>query len=174
MFDLNFLRNFSSSRSIKRKRFDDEIVQYSLGMQPGQLNRVGRARRQSQTFAAASPSTANATPTVTSPSQTSNVYAFTEPIASATTPQSTVSAELPAIEIKTEPTHAPNNIPIASSPPAQIVASNANIVASIIPTKNGNVTSHAPAPVKQSTSLVTATEVSEQFVYLKYQLMFLT
>lgn len=41
---------FSSNRSIKRKRFDDEIVEYSLGIPPTQFNRVGRARTQSQTY----------------------------------------------------------------------------------------------------------------------------
>lgn len=37
----------SSQRSIKRKRFDDEIVQYSIGAQSAQLARI-RSRRQSQ------------------------------------------------------------------------------------------------------------------------------
>lgn len=36
----------SSQRSIKRKRFDDEIVQYSIGAQSSQLARI-RSRRQS-------------------------------------------------------------------------------------------------------------------------------
>lgn len=36
----------SSQRSIKRKRFDDEIVQYSIGAQSTQLARI-RSRRQS-------------------------------------------------------------------------------------------------------------------------------
>lgn len=41
----------SSSRSKKRKRFDDEIVEYSLGIPPTQLNRMGgRSRTQSQSF----------------------------------------------------------------------------------------------------------------------------
>ncbi|XP_055703053.1 microspherule protein 1 isoform X2 [Phlebotomus papatasi] len=40
----------SSSRSIKRKRFDDEIVEYSLGLTPTQINRVARTRTQSQSF----------------------------------------------------------------------------------------------------------------------------
>ncbi|GAB0096184.1 Microspherule protein 1 [Sergentomyia squamirostris] len=40
----------SSSRSIKRKRFDDEIVEYSLGLTPTQMNRVARARTQSQSY----------------------------------------------------------------------------------------------------------------------------
>lgn len=39
----------SSSRSIKRKRFDDEIVEYSLGFPPT-FGRLGRARTQSQSY----------------------------------------------------------------------------------------------------------------------------
>lgn len=45
------MQNFSSpssSRSIKRKRFDDEIVGYSLGIQPTQMNKFNRSRTQSQ------------------------------------------------------------------------------------------------------------------------------
>ena len=45
---------FSSSRFIKRKRFDDEIVEYSLGLPPQQLNRTGgvtsRSRTQSTSY----------------------------------------------------------------------------------------------------------------------------
>ncbi|KXJ68971.1 hypothetical protein RP20_CCG000783 [Aedes albopictus] len=40
----------SSSRSIKRKRFDDEIVEYSLGLQQAQLKNIGRTRTLSQTL----------------------------------------------------------------------------------------------------------------------------
>ncbi|XP_058831498.1 microspherule protein 1 [Topomyia yanbarensis] len=40
----------SSSRSIKRKRFDDEIVEYSLGLQQPQLKGVGRPRTISQSL----------------------------------------------------------------------------------------------------------------------------
>lgn len=47
----------SSSRSIKRKRFDDEIVEYSLGIPPTQINRVGRSRTASQSYVASSPGT---------------------------------------------------------------------------------------------------------------------
>lgn len=55
---------YSSSRSIKRKRFDDEIVQYSLGIPPAQLNRsTARTRTTSQTLVAASPNTTASTPT---------------------------------------------------------------------------------------------------------------
>lgn len=40
----------SSSRSIKRKRFDDEIVEYSLGLPQAQLKNVGRSRTLSQSL----------------------------------------------------------------------------------------------------------------------------
>lgn len=54
----------SSSRSIKRKRFDDEIVEYSLGLPPAQVSRLGnRARTQSQTLV--SPVTAATPPIIT-------------------------------------------------------------------------------------------------------------
>lgn len=50
-----FYLTFSSSRFIKRKRFDDEIVEYSLGLPPQQLNRAtggvtSRSRTQSTSF----------------------------------------------------------------------------------------------------------------------------
>ncbi|XP_055911268.1 microspherule protein 1 [Eupeodes corollae] len=40
----------SSSRSIKRKRFDDEIVEYSIGFPQSQQSRFGRPRTQSQSY----------------------------------------------------------------------------------------------------------------------------
>ncbi|XP_059618576.1 microspherule protein 1 [Phlebotomus argentipes] len=48
--DANDQKRRSSSRSIKRKRFDDEIVEYSLGLTPTQINRVARSRTQSQSY----------------------------------------------------------------------------------------------------------------------------
>ncbi|XP_070502054.1 microspherule protein 1 [Chironomus tepperi] len=53
----------SSNRSIKRKRFDDEIVEYSLGGLP-----QGRIRTQSQTLQASSVDTNSPTTTITVPS----------------------------------------------------------------------------------------------------------
>uniref|UniRef100_U5EYS7 Putative daxx-interacting protein n=1 Tax=Corethrella appendiculata TaxID=1370023 RepID=U5EYS7_9DIPT len=51
-FDLgNDQKRRSSSRSIKRKKFDDEIVEYSLGLTPG----TGRVRTQSQSAIFSSP-----------------------------------------------------------------------------------------------------------------------
>lgn len=47
----------SSSRSIKRKRFDDEIVEYSLGLAQAQLKNAGRSRTLSQSFIFGSPNT---------------------------------------------------------------------------------------------------------------------
>lgn len=81
-----FFRSCSSSRSIKRKRFDDEIVQYSIGIQSGQVNRIGRSRRQS-IASANTPTTSTAsssvipqllktpepTPPLTSPIQTNAI-----------------------------------------------------------------------------------------------------
>lgn len=44
-------RPFSSSRSIKRKRFDDEIVEYSINLQSrSDQSRSGRVRTTSQTY----------------------------------------------------------------------------------------------------------------------------
>lgn len=54
---INIFVCYSSSRSIKRKRFDDEIVEYSLGIPPAQISRVGRSRTTSQSFVASSPGT---------------------------------------------------------------------------------------------------------------------
>lgn len=56
----------SSSRSIKRKRFDDEIVEYSLGIPPTQMNRIGRSRTQSQSYITtfAEPTTPLVTPPI--------------------------------------------------------------------------------------------------------------
>ncbi|XP_053683452.1 microspherule protein 1 [Sabethes cyaneus] len=63
-FDLsNDQKRRSSSRSIKRKRFDDEIVEYSL--QQPQLKTVGRPRTISQSFGFGSPTAPASTSTAT-------------------------------------------------------------------------------------------------------------
>lgn len=91
----------SSQRSIKRKRFDDEIVTYSLGIQPGQVNRVGRARRQSQTFVVGSPSSVSTTTAVNTPSQVVSGSVPIETVVAPSTPQLTSAIELPIEEPKT-------------------------------------------------------------------------
>lgn len=96
-FSLQFC---SSQRSIKRKRFDDEIVTYSLGIQPGLVNRVGRARRQSQTFVVASPSNVSTTTAVNTPPQLVSASVFTETVVAPSTPQLTSAIELPIEEPK--------------------------------------------------------------------------
>lgn len=75
----------SSSRSIKRKRFDDEIVQYSVGIQSGQVNRIGRFRRQS--VASVNIPTASTASTPASP----QVLKTSEATVSITTPVSTTA-----------------------------------------------------------------------------------
>lgn len=95
-----FLQFCSSQRSIKRKRFDDEIVTYSLGLQPGQVNRVGRARRQSQTFVVASPSHVSTTIAVNTPPQLVSASVFTETVVAPSTPQLTSAIELTIEEPK--------------------------------------------------------------------------
>lgn len=45
-----FVYIYSSQRSIKRKRFDDEIVEFSLGIPPTPYRIAGRSRTQSQTY----------------------------------------------------------------------------------------------------------------------------
>lgn len=60
----------SSSRSIKRKRFDDEIVEYSIGFPQSQQSRFGRPRTQSQSYVTTIASIDSATPAATTVVQT--------------------------------------------------------------------------------------------------------
>lgn len=78
----------SSSRSIKRKRFDDEIVQYSIGIQSGQVNRIGRFRRQS--VASVNTPTASTASTASTPASP-QVLKTSEATVSITTPVSTTA-----------------------------------------------------------------------------------
>lgn len=57
----------SSSRSIKRKRFDDEIVEYSLGLQQAQIKGVGRSRTLSQSLPFGNPGVPIVTPQIVPP-----------------------------------------------------------------------------------------------------------
>lgn len=100
----------SSSRSIKRKRFDDEIVQYSIGIQSGQVNRIGRFRRQS--VASVNTSTASTASTPASP----QVLQTSEVTVSITTPVSTTSIIETPIR---EPAVKINPVPPCSLSPTQ-------------------------------------------------------
>lgn len=77
-------------------------MQYSLGIPPAQINRVGRLRTTSQTYVAAVTSTTTNTTVTTTPSLQSPSHTFSEPSPVAVTPQSTISAELPRVSSPTE------------------------------------------------------------------------
>lgn len=111
--------NCSSSRSIKRKRFDDEIVEYSLGLPPAQVSRNVRTRTHSQTIAsAASIPAAQSTP----PTQTPT-YTFPEPAATVSSVSATVASptrEIPSIDANAIAANTSPTIPaaiIATPPP---------------------------------------------------------
>ncbi|XP_055535169.1 microspherule protein 1 [Wyeomyia smithii] len=105
-FDLsNDQKRRSSSRSIKRKRFDDEIVEYSL--QQPQLKTVGRPRTVSQTFAFGSPTVPAATSTLSIPPVSVSPTIVEQNLAAPVpqTPLATVAATQP---MPHPPSHGPN------------------------------------------------------------------
>lgn len=115
----------SSQRSIKRKRFDDEIIQYSVGVPSAQVNRI-RSRRQSQ--AATNPPTTNtvATTIVTPPA-----LSTPEPLPAVTTtsPQITPIAEPPVHEpAKTSELLLQNNV----SPSHQVTTTTTPVPSPIV------------------------------------------
>lgn len=80
----------SSSRSIKRKRFDDEIVEYSIGIPQSQQSRFGRPRTQSQSYVTTVANLDTATPAAAT---------ATTPAASASdTPPHTVAVNTPTLQ----------------------------------------------------------------------------
>lgn len=91
----------SSSRSIKRKRFDDEIVEYSLNLlPPAQLNRFGRARTQSQTYFNAFPdaslaSGAAMSPSLLPPNTLTSMGGSVQPLPPPSIVSSTIASPLP-------------------------------------------------------------------------------
>lgn len=129
--NINLRSNCSSSRSIKRKRFDDEIVEYSLGLPPAQVSRVVRSRTHSQTVA----STASVTAVQPTPPIQTSAYTFPEPVAATSTVTARVtspSIETPSIDV--------NALAANTSPtiPATIV----------VPTSPSVVVPPAPEPSK--------------------------
>lgn len=103
----------SSQRSIKRKRFDDEIIQYSVGVPSAQVNRI-RSRRQSQA-SANSPNTSIAVTTTVTPPALSTPEPF--PAVTTTPPQITSISEPPVHEpAKASELLLQNNV----SPPHQV------------------------------------------------------
>ncbi|XP_055321902.1 microspherule protein 1 isoform X2 [Sitodiplosis mosellana] len=83
----------SSQRSIKRKRFDDEIVQYSIGVPSAQVNRIGRSRRQSVASAANTSTTSTPPSTTTTTTSSPQALKTPEPVTPVvpTTPQTTTT-----------------------------------------------------------------------------------
>ncbi|XP_055840639.1 microspherule protein 1 [Episyrphus balteatus] len=81
----------SSSRSIKRKRFDDEIVEYSIGFPQSQQSRFGRPRTQSQSYVT----------TVASQVDPTTATAITVQAPSGDTPPQTISVNAPNLPTTT-------------------------------------------------------------------------
>lgn len=152
--------NCSSSRSIKRKRFDDEIVEYSLGLPPAQVNRIGgRSRTQSQSYVAnfgeltpASPQPAppfsssnNATPTQqptlslhSTPSLNQSSKISSPQLSASSTPHS-MSVSSPAPQpLQSDKRRAPKNI--AGPSPTSAVAVQPQILGPSKKAKKSRVT----------------------------------
>lgn len=115
--------NYSSSRSIKRKRFDDEIVEYSLGLPPAQVSRVARSRTHSQTV----PSTTSVTVAQSTPPTQVPAYTFPEPTVTpctVTAAVATPTSEIPSIDVNPLGTVTPPAVPAAiiAAPPPVVVS----------------------------------------------------
>lgn len=157
----------SSSRSIKRKRFDDEIVEYSLGLPPAQFNRIGgRSRTQSQSYVAnfagellpASPQPAppfnpptNVTPTQqpistlhSTPSLNHSSKIASPQLSTASTPQHSMSVSSPAPQqpVSSDKRRAPKNASssVGPSPTSAPAAAQLSIVGSSKKSKKSRIT----------------------------------
>ncbi|EDS43203.1 microspherule protein 1 [Culex quinquefasciatus] len=130
----------SSSRSIKRKRFDDEIVEFSLGLPPVQIKSGvagNRTRTVSQTLAFGSPAvpvtaavaTAVAGPSIVQPAPPAAVSvspATVEPPLIAPAPQTPVAA-VPQIPVVATMPLPPPTVPNPATSMLQQLNSNASV-----------------------------------------------
>lgn len=90
----------SSNRSIKRKRFDDEIVEYSLGLPQGRVRTQSQTFQSSLTFDQAAAAASSSISPTTNPATSS--LATTTTSATPVVPQTPISA--PPILLTAQPT----------------------------------------------------------------------
>ncbi|XP_031618464.1 microspherule protein 1 [Contarinia nasturtii] len=152
----NDTKRRSSSRSIKRKRFDDEIVQYSIGVPSTQINRIGRSRRQSTASAANTLSTSTVPSTISSPQahKISNETAVTV----ATIPQTTTITVPPVTTTTTATTAAAvssASIIAATSPTTTTTTPSAEPPLIREPIKSESVQQNNTSPIQQQVNICT-------------------
>lgn len=148
---------FSSSRSIKRKRFDDEIVEYSLGLPPAQLSRMGRSRTASQTYVTSTPTTPQPQTSAQSPS-------FQETPTATVAASTPVTTSPPAAVVPSPPAAVNTPVPVAQLPPP-LPPPQPVVAPVVVPTTPATPVVTTPFPVVPGTSNIRLNMQCETVVY---------